>query len=374
MCLRNRQRCKGVIEMGWSINIGKIFGIRFRIHATFFLLLFFVFVSVVGQFGINRAILATLLICAVFVCVLIHEVGHSLIARRFGKETKSITLLPIGGVATIEEMPEKPIQEIAMAIVGPFINLAIAGILYMFVGQWTGAGASNLYPDSVKSFFAGLIGINVMLAVFNMIPAFPMDGGRVLRGILAVKMDYVKATSAAVFVGQALAVLFIFFGLFFDWWLALIGVFLYIGAGSEKQQVMLKSILRQVPVGEAMTTDFLTLRPDEPVRNALEHFHHGHQDDFPVIGEGGVEGILTRDRILAGIHEKGLDAPISEIMDRTFVLVAPKTPLDEVYKKLLSTKKTAMIVAEAGEIKGMVCLDGISRYFMIRAELKNLGR
>jgi CBS domain-containing protein len=213
-----------------------------------------------------------------------------------------------------------------------------------------------------------------MLAVFNMIPAFPMDGGRVLRGILAIRMDYVRATSAAVFVGQALAMLFIFFGIFFNWWLALIGVFLYIGAGSEKQQVVLKSILRQVPVSEAMTTDFLTLRPDEPVRHALEHFHHGHQDDFPVIGEGGVEGILTRDRILASIHEKGLDVPVSEIMDRTFASVGPNMPLDEVYKKLLSTKKTAMIVTEAGRIKGMVCLDGISRYFMIKAALKGMDR
>ncbi len=358
--------------MGWSINIGKIFGIRFRVHATFFLLLFFIFVSVLGQYGINRALLATLLICAVFVCVLIHEVGHSLIARRFGKETKSITLLPIGGVATIEEMPEKPIHEIAMAIVGPFINLAIAGILYIFVGQWTGAGESNLYPDSVKSFFAGLIGINVMLAVFNMIPAFPMDGGRVLRGILAIKLDYVRATSAAVFVGQALAMLFIFFGLFFDWWLALIGIFLYIGAGSEKQQVLLKSVLRQVPVSEAMTTDFVALRPDEPVRQAFEYFHHGRQDDFPVIGQGGVEGILTRDRILASVHEKGLDVPISEVMDREFVSVDPNMPLDEAYKKLLSSKKTAMIVSEAGEIKGMVGLDGISRYFMIKTALKSM--
>jgi Zn-dependent protease/CBS domain-containing protein len=360
--------------MGWSINIGKIFGIRFRIHITFFLLLFFIFISVLDQFGINRALLATLLICAVFVCVLIHEIGHSLIAGRFGKETKSITLLPIGGVATMEEMPEKPFQEIAMAIVGPFINLAIAGILYLFVGRWTGVGEPNLYPDSVKTFFAGLIGINVMLAVFNMIPAFPMDGGRVLRGILAIKMDYVRATSAAVFVGQALAMLFIFFGLFYNWWLALIGLFLYIGAGSEKQQVLLKSVLRQVPVSEAMTTDFLTMRPDEPVRHAIEHFHHGRQDDFPVIGEAGVEGILTRDRILASIHEKGLDVPVSEIMDKTIASVDPKTPLDEVYKELLSSKKTAMIVAEAGRIKGMVCLDGISRYFMIKAALKGMDR
>jgi len=355
--------------MGWSINIGKIFGINFRIHVTFFLLLFFIFISVLPQHGFQRALLATLFICAVFVCVLIHEIGHSLIARRFGKEAKSITLLPIGGVAMMEEMPEKPVQEIAMSIIGPFINLIIAAMLYLFVGRWTGIGAPNLTPDSARAFFAGLIGVNIMLAIFNLIPAFPMDGGRILRGLLAIRLDFVQATTAAVFIGQVIAMFFIFFGIFFNWWLALIGLFLYIGAGSEKQQVLLKSLLRQVPASEAMTTEFQTLRPDEPLRRALEHFHHGCQDDFPVIGEAGVEGVLTRDRILSSIHEKGLDAPVSEIMDRTFASVDPKMPLDDVYKKLLSSRKTAVAVVDKDGVKGMVCLDGISRYFMIKAAM-----
>jgi len=142
--------------MRWSINIGKIFGIKFKIHITFFLLLFFIFISVLNQRDFRSAILATLFICAVFVCVLIHEIGHSLIARRFGNEAKSITLLPIGGVATMEEMPEKPSQEIATSIVGPLINLAIAAILFLFVGHWTGVGAPNSYPDSARAFFAGV--------------------------------------------------------------------------------------------------------------------------------------------------------------------------------------------------------------------------
>jgi len=355
--------------MGWSINIGKIFGINFRIHVTFFLLLFFIFVSVLPQHGFERALLSTLFICAVFVCVLIHEIGHSLIARRFGKEAKSITLLPIGGVAMMEEMPEKPAQEIAMAIIGPFINLAIAAVLYLFVGHWTGIGAPNLTPDSAKAFFSGLIGVNIMLAIFNLIPAFPMDGGRVLRGLLAIRLDFVQATTAAVFIGQAIAMFFIFFGIFYNWWLAIIGLFLYIGAGSEKQQVILKSLLNNVPASEAMTTEFRTLRPDETLRHALEHFHHGCQDDFPVLGDKGIEGVLTRDRILASIHEKGLDVLVSEIMDRTFASVDPKMPLDSVYKKLLSNRKTAVAVVDKDGVKGMVCLDGISRYFMIKAAM-----
>lgn len=358
--------------MRWSIKIGRIFGINFRIHITFFLLLVFIFLSVLNQRGIGPAILSTLFICAVFVCVLIHEIGHSLIARRFGKQAKSITLLPIGGVAAMEEMPEKPGQEIAMSIIGPFINLFIAVVLYISIGHWTGIGVPDLYPSSVRAFFAGLIGVNIMLAIFNLIPAFPMDGGRVLRGILALKMNYVRATSLAVLIGQALALFFIFFGIFFNWWLALIGLFLYIGAGSEKQHVILRSLLHQVPATEAMATDFQSLRPDERLSDALEYFHRGCQVDFPVISDNGLEGILTRDRILASLHEKGVDVPVSEVMDRTFASVDAKAPLEEVYRKLISSKKTAVAVVDRGQVKGLICLDGISRYFMIKAALRGI--
>ena len=356
-----------------SISIGRIFGINFRIHVTFFLLLFFVFTSVLNEQGLVGAVLATLFICAVFVCVMIHEIGHSLIARCFGKQARSITLLPIGGVAAMEEIPEKPAQEIAMSLVGPLINVVIAGILYLFVGQWTGIAAPNLYPASVLTFFAQLIGVNIMLAIFNLIPAFPMDGGRVLRGILAMKMDYVRATSVAVFIGQAVATVFIFFGIFFNWWLALIGVFLYMGAGSEKQYVRFRSFLHQVPVSQVMITDFRSLHPDEVLSGVLERFYHGSQEDFPVIGETGLEGILTRDHILAGIRDKGLGVRVGDVMDRSFTSVDPDMPLDEVYKKLLSSRKTAVAVVDKGEVKGMVCLNGISRYFLTKAALSKTG-
>jgi Zn-dependent protease len=359
--------------MNWSLNIGKIFGIRFRIHVTFLLLVLFVFVSVADEHGFQRGLLATLFLCAVFACVLIHEIGHSLIARRFGKEAKSITLLPIGGMATMEEMPEKPAQEISMALVGPLINLAIAGILYVIVGRWSGIGVPTVQPDSSQSFLAGLIGINVMLAFFNLIPAFPMDGGRVLRGLLAMTMDYVAATSVAVAVGQILAMVFIFYGVFFSWWIAIIGLFLYIGAGREKQRVILKSVLHAVPASEAMTSTFRTLRPDEPVSKALEHFYHGCQNDFPVVGETGIEGILTRDRILAAIHDRGMNVPVSEVMDSDFVSVTPRTPLDDIYRKFMAGGKTAVAVVDDNGVKGMVCLDGISRFLAVRAALSHSG-
>ncbi len=162
--------------MRGSLKVGKVFGIDFKIHVTFLWLLIFVCLAGLSQKGPAAAMMVVLFICAVFTCVLIHEIGHSLIAQRFGEPAKSITLLPIGGVATMEEISEKPGQEIIMAIFGPFINLAIAAILFILLGSETGVSYPDLYPNSWQEFFAGLIGVNIILAVFNLIPAFPMDG------------------------------------------------------------------------------------------------------------------------------------------------------------------------------------------------------
>ena len=359
--------------MKWSISAGKIFGIKLRIHLTFFLLLLFVFASVMSERGVKAGLMSALFICAIFACVVIHEVGHSLIARRFGKEARSITLLPIGGMAEMDEIPRKPMQEIAVSLVGPLINLLIAGLLYVLAGRQTGASIPGLYPESASAFISGLIGVNIMLAIFNLIPAFPMDGGRVLRAILAFKLDYVRATSLAVAVGQAVAVFFVFFGLFYNLWLAIIGIFLYLGAGSEKQQVILQSLLADVPAGEAMITEYISLRSDDSLADALEHFHHGCQQDFPVVGDNGIKGILTRDRILASIHTKGVNIPVSEVMDTDFVSVSPNMGLDQVYKKFMAGQKTAVVVVEDGQLKGIIGLDGISRYFMINAALKGVN-
>jgi Zn-dependent protease/predicted transcriptional regulator len=359
--------------MKWSINAGKIFGIQIRIHLTFFLLLLFVLWAVSAEKGLSAGIISALFICAVFACVVIHEVGHILIARRYGKEPKSITLLPIGGVAAIEEMPKNPAQEIAVALIGPLINLVIAGILFLAAGAHTNLSFPELHFPSGRAFVDGLISVNIILAVFNLIPAFPMDGGRVLRSLFALKMDYVRATSLAAGIGQAIAGFFIFFGIFANFWLIIIGIFLYLGAGSEKQQVILQTLLASVPVNEAMTTEFISLKPNDSLAAALEHFHHGSQQDFPVIGDFGIEGILTRDKILACIHTKGLNVPVSEVMDKSFDTVNPKMGLDEVYRILLSENKTAVVVIDRRDIKGIISLDGISRYFMVRAAMKGVA-
>jgi Zn-dependent protease/predicted transcriptional regulator len=300
--------------------------------------------------------------------------SHSLIGRHFGVQAKSITLLPIGGMAAMDEIPEKPGQEIAIAIIGPFINLAIAVVLYLAAGWWTGIAIPYLFPGTTQSFIAGLIGANVLLAVFNMVPAFPMDGGRVFRSLLAMKMDYMRATSAAVAVGHVISLMFVFYGIFFNWWLAVIGVFLYLGASGEQQHVMVRTVLHEVPAAQVMATQFETLSPQDRVSRCLEHVFHGYQEDFPVVDGDGLKGMLTRNGLIAAVHQKGTDIPVSEAMDTDYVVVAPDAPLDEVYKRLTGQNKTVSAVVDDGHLLGVLSLEGIGRFFMVRSAAGGKGR
>jgi len=251
--------------MKWSIGAGRIFGIKLRIHLTFFLLLAFVFVTDIKE-GYKQAGLSVLFVCAIFTCVVIHELSHSLVARRFGREPKSITLLPIGGVATIDMMPTKPSQEIAISIVGPVTNIVIA-ILLALVGGSSVAVAltnhSNLTASQI--FITDLIAANIMLAVFNLIPALPMDGGRIFRSILALKFGFLRATLWAVTIGKVIALFFIALGFFYNPWLALIGFFIFAGANSEKQQAIYLTMLAQRPPDLTIPPEYINLTQDDRI-------------------------------------------------------------------------------------------------------------
>jgi Zn-dependent protease len=251
--------------MKWSINAGRLFGIKLRIHVTFFLLLLYVFFSDIKE-GFGQAGLSVLFVCAIFACVVIHELSHSLVARRFGREPKSITLLPIGGVAAIDMMPTKPSQEIAISIVGPATNIVIA-ILLVLVGGSSMAAALNksANPTASQLFIVNLIVANIVLAVFNLIPALPMDGGRVFRSILALKFGFLRATLWAATIGKVIALLFIVLGFFYNPWLALIGLFIFAGANSEKQQAIYLTMLAQRPPDLTIAPEYINLKQDDRI-------------------------------------------------------------------------------------------------------------
>ena len=256
-----------------------------------------------------------------------------------------------------------------MAIVGPLINLAIAAVLYLVFRRWASFGAPDLFPASPQQFVSSLMGMNVALAVFNVIPAFPMDGGRVLRGALSLVTDYVRATAIAVAVGQALAMLFILYGIFFNWWLALIGFFIYAGAGAEKQQVLIRSALRGITARDAMVTDFKALRPSDTLADAASAVFHGCQDDFPVLEGGFLRGMLTRRGLLAAIHVKGLQGKVAEAMEESYPSVSPHAPLEDVYRTLATGDRSAAAVFAGTKLVGIICHAQLVRHLALRAAL-----
>lgn len=227
--------------MDGSLKLGKVSGIAIKIHWTFLILLLFVAGAELSRGGSTADVLFSLgFVLAIFLCVVLHEYGHALTARHYGVTTDKITLLPIGGVANIKKMPKKPKQELIIALAGPLVNVVIAGILALFLPLQELTQKENMgltEAPTAENFFLLLLSINIILVLFNAIPAFPMDGGRVLRALLAMRMPRLKATKVAARIGQFFSVLFIIFGFFYNFWLVLIGVFVYLGAGAEYKMV-----------------------------------------------------------------------------------------------------------------------------------------
>ncbi|HNN00722.1 MAG TPA: site-2 protease family protein, partial [Turneriella sp.] len=221
--------------MRWSIPIGEFRGIKVYIHWTFFLLLTWIGLSSYrAAQNTEQALLTVAYIITLFGCVVLHEFGHALTARRFGIVTRDITLFPIGGMARMEKMPEKPMQELLVAIAGPMVNVVIAAGLFAYMHF-----SPTVYliefpkgPMTPDLFLPTLFLVNVLMAVFNLIPAFPMDGGRILRALLALKFERTRATQIAANLGQVIAIGFVFVGLFYNIWLVFIGIFIYLGAGA----------------------------------------------------------------------------------------------------------------------------------------------
>src|SRR5881396_2325143 len=280
--------------MKWSWKLGSVAGIGLYVHATFLLLLAWVGVTYWLAGGSAAAFDGIAFILALFACVVLHELGHALTARRYGIRTRDITLLPIGGVSRLERIPDEPRQEVWVSLAGPAVNVVIAAALYAWLLL-----SQTLRPFSALTMAGGpflerLMLVNVSLAVFNLLPAFPMDGGRVLRALLALRMDYVRATQISAHVGQAMALVFGLLGLFTNPFLVFIALFVWMGAASEASAALTRSVLGGIPVSRAMITDFHTVAPEDPAKRVLELILAGSQQDFPVVdgGQGGQGGQL----------------------------------------------------------------------------------
>ena len=301
--------------MAWSFTIARIFGSEVRIHVTFFLLLLWIGVAHYQHGGMPAAIQGVIFILALFACVVAHEFGHALMARRYGIRTPDITLLPIGGLARLERMPEKPRQEIAVALAGPAVNVVIAAVLILVLGAGIDADALQALEDPTVSFLARLATVNVFLVVFNLIPAFPMDGGRVLRAVLAMRYSRVHATQIAARVGQGLAFFFGFLGLMGNPILIFIAIFVYLAATAEAQQTGLQDVARNIGVRDVMITHYEALGPQATISDAADALLHTTQHEFPVIDGGGhLRGVLTRNAMIEALRATGPATPVLDAM------------------------------------------------------------
>ncbi len=362
--------------MGWSWRIGRIAGIDVYVHFTFLLLLAWVGVQYYLVGGSLAAALGGVgFILALFGIVVLHELGHALAARRYGIPTRDIILLPIGGVSRLERMPDDPRQELVVALAGPAVNVVLAAGLY--VGAVLGRGlvpAGEAFQVG-RSFLDRLFWINVSLAGFNLLPAFPMDGGRVLRALLGLRMDYVRATRAAALVGQGMALLFGFVGLFFGNPLLLfIALFVWIGAAEEASLAQARSALDGIPVQRVMVTDFRTLAPDDPLSRAVEYALAGFQLDFPVVEGDRLVGVLTRNDLVAGLGRYGPGAPVREVMQQDFVTAEPREMLQTALARLQDCGCHTLPVVQDGRLLGLVTAEGLAEVLMIREALRRARR
>jgi stage IV sporulation protein FB len=357
--------------MGWSIKIGSIAGTAIRLHITFVLFLVWIFVASYASGGAQAAWYSLAFMLLLFACVVAHEFGHIFMARRFGVATPTVTLLPIGGVAQLERIPEKPWEEFLIALAGPAVNVLIAAALVLFLG--TSLDSKNLagVDNSAVAMLDRLAAVNVFLALFNMIPAFPMDGGRVLRAVLASRLGYTRATEIAATIGQFVAFALGFIGLFGNPLLIFIAIFVYLAAASEAQLVAVRAMSRGVPVGAAMMTHFATLPPDGSIDDAIETLLRTSQNEFPVVdGAGRPLGVLNRSDLLRSLKQRGPGARVADAMFSPVPTVSHRSCLDEAFRLLQEKSAPAVGVIDAdGRLTGLVTPETIAEMLMVRDAL-----
>ncbi len=373
--------------MGQSIKLFSVRGIAIRMHLTFPLILIWAALQfgVLARGGWTGAIFGVIAFSLLFIVVILHELGHSFTAQRFGVEVKQIVLLPIGGVAQLAHIPEKPIQEFLIAIAGPAVNFGLAIVLGVvaWIAQFNVSLAQlpslllNLDGLSITALFAYTFASNLLLGVFNLIPAFPMDGGRILRALLAMRMSYPRATVVAVGIGQLLAFLMGAVGFLqgnFFW--VLIAIFIYTGAGQERQLVLARSVLGDLKVEQAYSRGAQSISPQATLRDVVNLTLNSFQADFPVCDGTNLVGILTHARLVESLNQYGPDRIVSEVMLTDVEPVGPNADLLDVQQRLTQMNLDALPVSLGGKFLGLITnrdINEVYRLASIRTELKEAG-
>ena len=371
----------------WSIPVGRLFGIEIRIHLTFLFLLVFLWSTATQDATAALRVLG--LEGIVFGSVILHELGHALVARGSGIPAKGIILLPIGGITILDEARAIPDpvnawqRDIRIAAAGPLVNLLIAGTSALVV-----ISAVPGFPLLAKplihwsALLRSLVWVNVYLGLFNLLPAYPMDGGRVLRALFSRRMDMVRATQRAVRIGHVFSVLFMMVGMLVStrpetrwdgYWLMMIGFFLFVGAQLEERSAMFQSVLQSVRLEEVMLTDFATLSPADTLEDALDKAVHTLQDDFPVVRGGDMVGVISKQKILDALRAEG-NGYVQAAMNRIFDVASKQESLASAFRKLSSRNLSIIPVVDEQHLVGIVTLQNLMHSMALLAEGRKLRR
>lgn len=373
----------------WSIPAGRLFGIEIRIHLTFFFLLIFVWTAGSATQDTTAAFRALGLVGIIFGSVILHELGHALVARRAGVPAKGIILLPIGGITILDEaqaIPESDTpwkRDIRIAVAGPLVNLSIAGaaalVLIAVLPGFSLAAKPLVHPSYL---LRSLVWSNVYLGLFNLLPAYPMDGGRVLRALFSRRMDPIRATQRAVRIGHVFAVLFMMMGMLISnraetradgLWLLMIGFFLFVGAQLEERSAVFHSVLQSVRLEEVMLTDFATLSPADTLEDALDKAVHTLQDDFPVVRGSDMVGVISKQKILDALRADG-NGYVQSAMNKIFEVAAKQESLASAFRKLAARNLSIIPVVDEQRLVGIVTLQNLMHSMALLAESRKLRR
>ena len=352
----------------WSWKIVEVADIGVYVHATFALLLLWIAFSFWSERQSVRFVLSGLaFVVALFACVTLHEFGHALTAKRFGIRTRDITLLPIGGIARAERIPKDPKQELAIALAGPVVTLLVAATLFLWLLVTNSWEPFARITVTAGPFIERLMFVNLALAAFNMLPAFPMDGGRVLRALLALRMPYPRATAIAARLGQTVAFVFAMVGLFGNPVLILIGLFVWFGAAQESGSAQLEAALAGIPVRHLMQTEFRTLSPTDSLTRAAGLLLRGTQPHFPVVDGDRVVGLLTKSDLIAGLSRHGEEAPVADAMRHGVVSVDVSETLDRALQRLREAPGGVALVTDQGHLVGLLSPNSLADFVRLQA-------
>ena len=355
--------------MKGSFKLGKVAGIGIFIHWTFSLLiLFIIFMNYKSGQNTTQIIWSVVFILSIFITVLLHELGHALAAKNYNIKTKDITLLPIGGLARLERIPEKPMEELIVAFAGPLVNIALAFITAFFISipdntDKLMAELSN--GVNANNFFLNFFLVNFWLAIFNLIPAFPMDGGRVLRALLSFKLPRNVATRIAARIGQFLAMAFIILGFFTSPFLIFIGIFVIIGAQIEADYTESKFMLKGFKVEDVVMKDYQTIDADEKIKKAVELLLDSQNKIFLITENNIPVGTLNRDQIIMALSKKGDDEFIYNVMDRNLIILESNSLLENVFELIQQNKSTLMLVMENNQLIGTLDIENLLEFILI---------